>query len=381
MFNRKKLTISAPRQAGGAGASRVTADVCGHEVWFESEDVELRAAPEAFGSAFLIPGLALGRRMAIEGEVDAAWLANVENIVRTARKWWRFPALMPEARPAMHPGPADGPEPGSAGAAFSGGVDSFYTLLCPDRPISRLVFVHGYDMRLEDRTRFLDFRRTIDEVCASLGIRPVIIRTNLRDHPLFCAVSWNWTHGGALAAIGHLLSGYLSQFIISSSIWYEIDKPWGSHWMIDRYWSSSRLEVINYGADTPRYTKLLRIAANPLVRNHLRVCWENLTATGNCSKCEKCVATRLILHDAGLLDSFPVFEGGAGLVEEVGALNRLDGTFSHYRKTMNSENFSEELRRAIRAKVEREFELERREASRLYAALAKARSLLRRMVR
>jgi hypothetical protein len=70
----------------------------------------------------------------------------------------------------------------------------------------------------------------------------------------------------------------------------------------------------------PRVEKLRAIAGEPLVREHLRVCWENLSAQGNCSRCEKCIRTRLILADCGELANYPGLEGEESLERDIGTL-------------------------------------------------------------
>jgi len=64
------------RKAGRRGAN-VSANVGGLRIWFESGDEELTAAPEAFGSAMLIPALHAQRPLVIVPEVCAVWAQNI----------------------------------------------------------------------------------------------------------------------------------------------------------------------------------------------------------------------------------------------------------------------------------------------------------------
>ena len=176
-------------------------------------------------------------------------------------------------------------------------------------------------MPLEDTSRWSALSRSLDAVSAQRGITTVRIRTNLRQHPLFTASSWERTHGGAIAALGHLV-GDLRRLVISASYPYSMPTPWGSSWRIDEMFSSEGLHVCHVGAGLFRRQKLRWIAGDPLVRTHLRVCWENRSPEGNCSECEKCLRTMLGLSALGCLDAFPVFDA-TRLVPGLEALTTL----------------------------------------------------------
>src|SRR5690606_5548103 len=74
-------------------------------------------------------------------------------------------------------------EPGVPGprraAFFSGGVDSFFTLLKGRDELTDLIYIHGFDVRLDDWPR----RRAISDmgnaVAAHMGMRFVEVESNL----------------------------------------------------------------------------------------------------------------------------------------------------------------------------------------------------------
>ncbi len=152
------------------------------------------------------------------------------------------------------------------------------------------------------------------------------------------------THGGVLAAVGHLLSDSFGHLVISSSISKDRDKPWGSHWRIDENWSSSNLRITHFGAEHQRNEKLIMIANEPLVRSNLRVCWENRSSSGNCSICEKCIRTRVALMMAGELENYPGFEGAENLVEQIANLPLSTGKMLIFSKALDSERISPEIK-------------------------------------
>jgi len=318
---RREVRVSNVRAVRSGRVSRVEADVDGRTLWYESTDVPLRPAPEGFGSALLPPTLHRGRRLRIDGPVDATWHGNVERLLPIYRRWWGYPEKMPAVEELVE-------EDASRGTAtalcFTGGVDSFHTLLEYGDPIDRLVFVHGFDVPLADTVRADAFERSLREVAAAVGARAIVVRTNHRLHPASGrSILWERVHGGALAGVGHLLAGDVGTLVLSSTYTRKGARPWGSHFETDPLWSSSHLEVAHFGADHGRSAKLEAIASYPLVRRHLRVCWENRTPAGNCSRCGKCIVTRLALSEQGALESCETLEGEGTLVRDIDDLRCL----------------------------------------------------------
>lgn len=297
-------------------ASRVEMIVDGLPIWFESDDAPLAASPEAFGSALLIPGLATGRSLAIEHAVDPVWLDNTPRVLDFAYERWDFAPLDVAASGTTGAGvPAEG-----AGLCFSGGVDSFHSLFT--EPVATIVQIQGFDMRLDDEDRLVDAEADARHVASELGITCIVVRTNLRSHPTFDAVSWELSHGGALAAVGHLLTGTIGSLGIASSSPRGTPGSWGSDYRLDSAWSSSILCVESFAIDASRLDKLTAIAHEPLVQSRLRVCWEHRTPDPNCSQCEKCIRTMIGLAAVGHLDDTPRFDG-APLVDRIRALSPL----------------------------------------------------------
>ena len=186
------------------GWRRVSADIEGKPLWFESADVALGPSPEAFASAMLIPAIARAETLTVEGSLSDVWLSNVNRILPVFREWWGYPELAPQP---VGPGCDNTTRLESTALCFSGGVDSFYSLLRSGYAVDYLVFVIGFDMKLDDVARAAAFESSLREVADETGAHPIIIRTNLREHPVFAPVSWERTHGGALAAIGRLMIG------------------------------------------------------------------------------------------------------------------------------------------------------------------------------
>ena len=327
---------------------RVSAEVDGAPVWFESADCSLAPSVEALGSAFLIPALERGARLELPAPVSGVWLTNLAGLVPILNEWWRYPEILP-AVPAVASGGAS-PRAGTA-LCFSGGVDSFHSLLRGGHRVDLLVLVQGFDIGLDDEARLAAFEPSFRAIARACGARAVVVRTNLRQHPLFGCAPWERTHGGALAAVGHLLADHAGRLIISSSYTYEEQLPWGSHWRTDPLWSSDRLSIVHLGASLWRDEKLEAIAEEELVRRHLRVCWENRSPEGNCSRCDKCVLTMLMLHVSGRLEAFSVFDHPASIAERLDAVPRT-GWFRHYARLLDR-GLEPDVDRAVRRLLRR----------------------------
>jgi hypothetical protein len=287
------------------GVSRVWATVDGLPVWFESASAVLSPSAEAFASAFLIPALQHRVPLRIHARLSPTWRQNVRQLLGIFHNWWDYPDALPIVSDGEAELPAKRPE---SGQCFSGGADSFFSLLRGKHATDYLVFVHGFDISYRDAFRMRKYRPSLTAVAEAVGRPALIVRSNLRKHPLFASVSWERTHGGALAAIGHLLSPVMGSLVIPSSYTYNDPHPCGSHWTTDPLWSTENMQIIHDDASLYRLDKLKTMASEPLVRHHLRVCFENLALSGNCSRCDKCVRTMIVLAVRGELQHYPVFD-------------------------------------------------------------------------
>ena len=151
----------------------------------------------------------------------------------------------------------------------------------------------------------------------------------LRRHRIARKIPWIRFHGAALAAAGHMLAGRLNRLLVSSSLPPQRPGAWGSHWRTDRHWSSRWVEFAHVGPEFSRREKVLAIAQNPLVQQHLRVCWENRISEGNCSRCDKCLCAMALLEQCGQLAAFRVFDCSEPLAKRIDQLpyTRLPFTF------------------------------------------------------
>jgi hypothetical protein len=346
-----QVKVDAIREYTVDGASRVEAIVDGEPLWFESLDLELEPAAEAFAGAALIPALAKQRAVVVDTGLDPVWRGNVRDIVSVLAEWWDYAEAIPvSARGAGKPRRPGG----GRGTAqfFSGGVDSFHALQGAPAP-DLLVLIWGFDYYLEETERAAATRASLNKVAQAIGSKPVFIRTNVRRHPLFHGVSWDRTHGGVLAAIGHTLSGHVDRVRIPTGLPMDRDVPWGSHPRLDPQWSSSHFTVERAGPDLPRLQKIADIADQSLAQAHLRVCLQDSNPSGNCSRCARCMLVMIALEAAGQLRHCTAFSGQAELAERVRRLRRSRDRYATYDELQRTAHFEPELDRALRDLVKR----------------------------
>ena len=123
--------------------------------------------------------------------------------------------------------------------------------------------------------------------------------------------------------MAHVLGGQVGQFGMAATYSESNQHAWGSTIETDPLFNSDRVKIEHVGAKDHREKKIRMLADNPLAQRHLRVCWANLSKSGNCSRCGKCLATMLLLAELGALDNFPVFSGSSSLPAALDALPYL----------------------------------------------------------
>ena len=168
-----RLTVGKPRILTGPVGARISASVGAGEVWFESADLDLAPTPEAFGSAFLIPAAAQGRALSLESPVSGIWMTGAGALLDFAAKWWGYRAAAPQGstRTDLTVRKANRREP--TALCFSGGVDSFYSLLRRPGGVDLIVAGHGLDIPLADTARMTRFEASVREIGRTLGIERI----------------------------------------------------------------------------------------------------------------------------------------------------------------------------------------------------------------
>lgn len=173
-----------------------------------------------------------GKRLKIEAAVSARLFQSAQYIQGLYHTWVPGAQQIPmETKVEQHPAGGSG-----VGCFFSGGVDSFYTLLKngalpeghPDR-LTHLVFVAGFDLPLTNHTLLRQTRASLDRVATASDCQLLEVQTNLRalSDPW---LTWGFYHGAALASVGLACGSLFRKLLIPSSFALKGQiHPWGSH--------------------------------------------------------------------------------------------------------------------------------------------------------
>jgi hypothetical protein len=119
-------------------------------------------------------------------------------------------------------------------------------------------------------------------------------------------LGWIEYHGSMLAGLRHLLADRFATMRVAASadeatMW---DLPWGSHPGLDPQLGTAAAPILLDGL-VSRPEKIARVLEEPVLLEHLRVCYHG---GPNCGTCEKCMLTRICLDVLGggrHLPSFP----------------------------------------------------------------------------
>lgn len=183
------------------------------------------------------------------------------------------------------------------GCFFSGGVDSFHSVVTQLEEVTHLIFVReGFDLHATQAELSDQALSEMQSAADAYGKELIVISTDIRKYSDRFQVWGARYHGAALATVGLLLSEHLSKVIIPSSFSTEDLHPWGSHPLTDPLWSASHLTIEHHGEETQRFEKVAAISTDPIAMRHLRICWRNTGGSYNCGECEKCLRTMTELY-------------------------------------------------------------------------------------
>ena len=326
-FNGGVLVESASSSVG-ADVSRFEAEV--HAETARRPDFQIRfavrgpvPAPAAIGDAWLaallLPAMFAGEDLEVRLPVSARLTRTVNEIQAIMHSWYpdflnritvRTPMVLPPALPAQ--------VNGAVAVFFSGGVDSWYSLLRNREQVTHLLTVKGFDVPSADQELWPEIVRTHERIAVELGKTLVTIETDLRDQvdpshgcfqKPFAADFWGKAmHGAGMAAVGLLLQHQFSRVIVPASWQYARLQPWGSHPVLDALWSNGQVEFWHDGAEASRLEKIRSLAGSQTALRHLRVCPSDRPGRYNCGVCEKCRRTMLTLRLFGVLDQARSFD-------------------------------------------------------------------------
>jgi hypothetical protein len=304
------------------------------DLWAKSTKEVLTAAPEAQVAVTLLPSMYNGEDLAIEEPLDPVFADNLSMVQDIYSTWWPEADRIRVKTPSGESKPT--PKTARTAAFFTGGVDSFYTLLKHKEEIDALVYVHGFDVDLDDTSLRRRVTEMLHNVGTHFGKEVIEVETNLRDFSDE-RVCWPRYHGAALAFAGLVLQPCFDRLLIASGAPYDQLRPWGSHPLLDPNWSTSTLQFIHDGCEASRLDKCQVVGESDIARQMLRVCWQNLDSAYNCGRCEKCIRTMVQLLAANTLNQCAAFDHELDpeiLFEDEGVRARIRNKDFHYHQPM-----------------------------------------------
>ena len=289
------------------------------EYWFdvpERQAASLSVSGNPWAVVLLPLAITLGEPLRLALPVDGILLENLQELQRIWACW--YPHLRPVPLNAAVSDPTQRTDKGRTAAFFSGGVDSWFTVLSHSAPrietktgaIDDLLCVWGFDVPVDSPDTFREMRTSLQQAANDLGMNLVDVATNLR------ATRWrqaNWallSHGAGLASIALTLEDRYARVLVGSTGDYNDLTPWGSHILTDPLFSTRKTAIIYDGAAFNRVKKTELVATSDLALRSLRVCWKS-RGYQNCCACEKCFRTMLALELLGALERCSTFSPNA----------------------------------------------------------------------
>lgn len=308
----------------------------------------------------MIPiAMAAREDISIAVPVDSLLLENLRGLMAVWHYWF------PELREAGIEAPSASPRPRTAtrrGMFFSGGVDSFFTLLRHDEtatgggggPVDTLIFVGGFDIPVSDGREISQATERLQSAAQGFDKTFLPVMTNMRELDTPYRINWILSHGCAMATVAHLLAGELREVLISSTYKYGLLLRIGSHPMTDPLLSSRQLRVIHDGASHSRDDKIARVATSESALRHLRVCYTS-RRHDNCGKCAKCLHTMAALDLLGFVNKAPSFDWSGYSLQALAGLFLTDLQIYRVERllTVARSTGREEMQMALQRSIDR----------------------------
>jgi len=346
--------IRVERSPAGSDRVRLCADVKyargdSEEYWYdlpESRAEELSCTGNPWLACLLPLAATLGEPLVVSLPVDAALKSNATRLMAIWKAW--YPELLDVPVNSDVETLRAESRRDRVGAFFSGGVDSFFTVLrdrqtaapAERRPISDLITVWGFDIALDRPDAFARLRDRYRGIADHLGLELIDVATNLR-RTRWSDAKWGYlAHGAGLASIALALENRFEAVYIAGSGGYRKLLPWGSHLVTDPLFSTRDTAIVHDAVAYLRTEKIEVLARSALALESLRVCWESLTDE-NCGRCTKCLRTMLALDLFGVLDECRTLPHPPDMIDRA---SRMDcSSFADFREV-------QDLRRLAKAR-------------------------------
>lgn len=283
-------------------------------LWYRlplSHESALSPNSDPFAVATVLLAMSQASKLVIHGEVSPSLLHNLEEFQAIWASWlpeqlFKIPIVAEHERESVlsHDVP-------SAISAFSGGVDSSYTVFRHalevssryKQPLQAGLLVHGFDIPISQPDTFERAKWRAAQMLNSAGLELLTVATNFRA-VMDRYINWENSFGSAVASCLLMLQGRFRIGLIPSSYSYrDLTFPYGSNPLTDLLMGSNSFSIVHDGAEYGRFGKVKAISGWPEALEHLRVCWQGQQLDRNCCRCEKCI--RNILTFRLVQDNLP----------------------------------------------------------------------------
>lgn len=194
----------------------------------------------------------------------------------------------------------------SALAAYSGGVDSTFTLIRHRHklagigtfPLDAVMLVQGFDVRVDDFAGFDRLLTRLQPVISELGLQLYVTRTNVKEINI---QDWEDSFAALLVSCLNLTSHHHSIALVPTDGFDETyTMPWGGNGISVPLLTSGGMRVVYDAPEVGRTEKVALLSQFATARRALRFCWQGPDAGANCGRCEKCVRTYLNFRAVGV---------------------------------------------------------------------------------
>ena len=285
---------------------RVQVDERSFDLYIQSSSLAEQPGLEAAVPLALLPAMKLGQPIHVKGAVSKTFLEGVRRVIDHYASSFEEFSIVPITADSYYQAK---PETSQRKASFfSGGVDSFFTLLKARDELTDIITIRGFDMSLSDSDRWQKTSSSAQIVANELNIQLHEVESNFGS---IIKEFGSWVehgHGMALACVARSLAGLFDEIRAPGSDDIDHQVPWGSSIFTDPQYSDERLSIVHDTCSATRSDKIIFLSKKPLALKHLRVC-PGVKNDGNynCCRCEKCLRTMLTFYAIGALDTVPAF--------------------------------------------------------------------------
>ena len=293
------------------------------QLWFrypERYEYGVTDQSDGFLASLILMAMYLGEDLSIRGTTSPLLAYHIPKLVRTFGLLYpqvfqpvdvKFEQVQPISFESL---------PMDVGCAYSGGIDSNYTLhshIDRNQPAQEFrlthgVFIHGFDILLSQPDFYQLACARAQTALDELGMQLILVATNCYSFYQF-RMDWVMAFMPPLIGVGLTLQKMFKRFYVSSSRSVH-DKSDLSLFVNElgcvSNLSTDSCSILLHDNTVSRTEKIFTIYDWPIIYPSLRVCTKLVKPTQNlnCGRCPKCIVTMTYLELLGSLKYYTTFE-------------------------------------------------------------------------